>query len=90
MTAGFYQHLSISNLLISPKKNLSPGSCWPLAPPPPHSYLFLFASFGHGAVQGLVEEDFLHLPVLKVVQLADSILGAGDQVHHGCDGTLSA
>lgn len=61
-----------------------------LPPPPSHSYLFLITSLWCGTVVCLMEEDFLHLPVLKVVQLADSILGAGDQVHHHCHGTLSA
>lgn len=63
--------------------------CWsPL--PLSLSYLFLITSFWCWTVVCLMKEDFLHLPVLKVVQLADSILGAGDQVHHDRHGTLSA
>lgn len=55
---------------------------------PPH--LFFLPSLRCRTVVGLVEEDFLHLPVLKVVQLTDGVLGAGDQVHHYSHWPLSA
>ncbi len=34
-----------------------------------------------GSIVGLLKKDFLHLPVLQVVQLSDCILGPLDKVH---------
>lgn len=56
--------------------------------PKPLPHLFFLARIGSRPVGGLLEENFLHFPILEVVQLPDGVLGPLDQVQHHPLGTL--
>lgn len=66
-------HTGMSKRLV---KNSSP-------PPKPSLcfYLLFLLGFHRGTVVRLLEEEFLHLAILKIVQFSDCILCSLDQVY---------